>query len=314
MGGDFVYEELDVQIAQAKERLRRLGQLRASLAPACERLTEEARRVQRIEDCLAEVECQIQSLESFTLQSLLDSLLWKKEGKLNHLREELARLGTEYETGGRNLLELDAAVKEIEAEIAELSNAEAAYKALCDQKYTQILAEGGEAAKQLEELATQLNAAKNKRQSLRKCLQVAKNLIDRLRTMGSALGRANTKKMRYGPLGVIGYVAVNVVQRQSAGPAVHRVCDGVEELCRCIAALPLRKECARDVELARLAASIDAFRGELSGSKLERDSGFISLIMEQIHLATCLLEALLDEVEPTVGSLEARRTELIENG
>jgi hypothetical protein len=308
-----VYEELDVQIAGAKERLHRLGELRASLAPTCERLTQEARRVQRIDDCLAEVECQIQVLESFTLQSLLDSLLWKKEGKLNHLRDELARLRPEYETGERNLLELDAAVEATEAEIADLSNAEDIYKALCDQKYTQILAEGGEAAKQLEELATQRNAAKNKRQSLRKCLQVAKNLIDRLRTMGSALGRANTKKMRYGPLGVIGYVAVNAIQRQSAGPAVQRVCDGVEELCRCIAALPLRKECARDVELARLAASIDAFRGELAGSKLERDSGFISLIMEQINLATCLLEAVLDEVEPIVTSLEAERLQLIEN-
>ena len=308
-----MYAQLNAQLAEAKEQLDRLGKLKASLAPAREQFTDEAHRVQRIEDCLAAVEGQIQSLGSFTLQSVIDSLLWRKEGKLKHLREELDRMSPEMETGDQTLLELDTGVKEIEAEIASLNNAEEAYKALCDQKCEQILADGGEAAKQLEESAAQLNVAKNKRQSLRKCLQVAKNLVDRLRTMGSAWGRANTKKMRYGPLGVIGYVAVNAIQRQSAGPAVQRVCDGVEELCRCMAALPARKECERDVELARLAASIDAFRGELSGSKLERDSGFISLIMEQIHLATCLLEAMLDEVEPTVTSLEARRTELIEN-
>ena len=307
-----MYAQLNAQLAEAKEQLDRLGKLKASLAPAREQFTDEAHRVQRIEDCLAAVEGQIQSLESFTLQSVIDSLLWRKEGKLKHLREELDRMSPEMETGDQTLLELDVGVKEIEAEIASLNNAEEAYKALCDQKCEQILADGGEAAKQLEESAAQLNVAKNKRQSLRKCLQVAKNLIDRLRTMGSALGRANTKKMRYGPLGLIGYVAVNAIQRQSAGPAVQRVCDGVEELCRCIAALPLRKECARDVELARLAALIDACRGELSGSKLERDSGFIPLIMEQIHLATCLLEAILDEVEPIVTSLEVRRLQLIE--
>ena len=306
-GGVRVYAQLNAQLAEAKEQLDRLGKLKASLAPAREQFTDEAHRVQRIEDCLAAVEGQIQSLESFTLQSVIDSLLWRKEGKLKHLREELDRMSPEMETGDQTLLELDTGVKEIEAEIASLNNAEEAYKALCDQKCEQILADGGEAAKQLEESAAQLNVAKNKRQSLRKCLQVAKNLVDRLRTMGSALGRANTKKMRYGPLGVIGYVAVNAIQRQGAGPAVRRAREGLQEFARSIEALNVVSGCERDGELVRLATVLAHSNADLDGGVM------LSPLIDVIHQALGLVQSKLDEVEPTVASLEAQQIELIEN-
>lgn len=301
-----MYAQLNAQLAKAKEQSDRLGKLKASLAPSRERLSAEAHRVQGIERCLAEVEDQIQSLESFTLQSIIDSLLWRKEGKLNHLREELAKLEPEYRAGENALLELDAAVKEIEAKIASLGNAEETYKTLCDQKCEQILAEGGEAATQLQEIASQLNAAKNERQSLRKSIQIAKSMTDRLRAMGSALGRAKAKKMRYGPLGVIGYVAVHAIQRQSAGPAVQRAREGLQEFARSLEALSVVSGCERDEELMRLATILAHSNADLNGVML-------SPLIDVIHQALGLVQSKLDEVEPMVTSLEARRIELIEN-
>ena len=180
-----MYEELNAQLAEAKERLCRLTQLKASLIPARERLTDQAHVVRGIEDCLADVEDQIQSLESFTLKGLMSSLTWKKEPALDQLREEQFQLMPQVEIGEQMLLELEAAVKEIEAEMISLSNAEETYKALCDRKAEQILAEGGHSAVQLQEITTQLNAAKNERQSLRKSIQIAKSLIARLRGMKS---------------------------------------------------------------------------------------------------------------------------------
>jgi division protein CdvB (Snf7/Vps24/ESCRT-III family) len=302
-----MYVQLNAQLAEAKEQLARLAQLKASLAPAREHLTEEAHRVQGIENRLAEVENQIQSLESFSLQSVMDSLMCRKEGKRNHLREELARLSPKVEAGERTLLELDSAVKEIEAEIASLSNTEETYKTICDQKSEQILADGGEPAKQLEESATQLTVATNKRQSLHKCFQVAKNLVDRLRTMGSAWGRANTKKMRYGPLGVIGYVAVNAIQRQSAGPAVRRAREGLQEFAHSIEALNIVSGCARDEELVRLGTVLAHSNADLDGG------GTLSPLIDVIHQAIGLVQNKLEELEPTVASLETQRLELIEN-
>ena len=70
-------------------------------------------------------------------------------------------------------------VKGIEAELTSLSNAEETYKALCEQKGEQILAEGGQPAVQLQDIGGKLNTAKNERQALRKSLQIAKGLTER---------------------------------------------------------------------------------------------------------------------------------------
>jgi hypothetical protein len=201
---------------------------------------------------------------------------------------------------------METAVKEIEAEIASLSNVEETYKALCDQKGEQILADGGEPATQLHENAAQLNAAKNERHSLRKSIQIAKSMTDRLRAMGSALGRSKTKKLRYGPLGVIGYVAANAIHRQSAGPAVRRAREGLQEFARSIEAMNVVSGCERDEELVRLATVLAYSNADLDGVTL-------SPLIDVIHQALGLVQTKLDEVEQTVTSLEAQRIELIEN-
>ena len=284
----------------------RLGRLRASLAPAREHLAAEAHRVQRIENNLADVEARIQELQSFTLQNILDSLMWKKEGKLNALREELSKLEPDCEAGERELLELDASVRRIESEVTVLSNAEEVYKNLCDRKNDQILAAGGESAERLQDVTSRLNAAKSERQTLRKCLHVGRNLIERLQSMSKALGRAKNKMMHGGPLGALGNLAVKAVHKQTADPVVRRAREGLGEFARSLESLKHDPTCERDGELVRLGAVLGQSQGDL-----DKENGIPSL-MEVIHQAIGLLGTKLDEVEPTVASLEARRIELIE--
>jgi hypothetical protein len=302
-----VYEELDVQIAQAKAHMSRLEQLRASLAPARERLTAETHRVQGIENCMAEVELDIQSLESFTLQSLLDSLLWRKEGKLSHLREQLAELTPQYQSGESAVLELDAAVRQIEGEINGLGRAEEMYKNLCDEKHDRIMTAGGVTAEELEETSAQINAGKNERQALRKCLHVAKSLVERLQSKSRALGRAKGKRMHHGAVGALAAVAVNAVHRKAADPVVRRAREGLAEFARCIANLTVTPESERDGELVRIGAVLGQSTGELNV-----ESSAASGLLDLIHQAIGLVQSKLDEVEPSLAALEARRLQLIE--
>jgi len=302
-----VNAELNAQLVEAKGQLDRLGELKAALAPSRERLTAEAHRVQRIETCLAEVEGQIQSLESFTLQSVIDSLLWRKEGKLNHLREELAKLEPEYQAGKNALLELDASVRAIEAEITSLGRAEETYKALCDQKHDQILGNGGEAATKLQEIASQLCVAKNERQALRKSIHIAKNLLERLLSMSKAAGRATSKMIHHGGIGALATAAINTVHQKGADGSVRRAREGLQEFARSLESLNVAPGCERDGELVRLAAVLANSNTDLNGSTT------LSPLIDAIHQALGLVETKLDEVEPTVTSLEAQRIELIED-
>ncbi len=303
-----MYEQLNAQLAEARVRIDRLAKLKASLIPARERLINQAHIVKGIEDCLADVEDQIRSLESFTLKGLMSSLTWKKEAKLDHLREKMLELMPQVETGEQMLLEMETAVKEIVAEIASLGNSEETYKTLRNQKCEQILAESGEPAAYLHEIASQMNAAKNERQSLRKSLQIANSLIGRLRSMSKASGRAKKKMLKHGGLGAIVGVAANTVHRHAAEGVVHRAGDGLSELARSIENLKLLHGSERDAELARLGVMIGHSHADLSGVSTTASS-----ILDLICLATGLLQTKLDEVESTVASLEAQRIELIEN-
>lgn len=297
--------QLNAQLVEAKEQLDRLGNLKASLAPSRERLNVEAHRVQGIENCLAEVEEQIRSLESFSLQGVIDSLLWRKEGKLNHLREELAKLEPECRSGESALLELDTGVREIETEITSLGRAEETYKALCDQKHDQILADGGEAATRLQEIASQLGVAKNERQLLRKSIHIAKSLNERLLSMSKASGRAASKMIHGGGIGALASAAINTVHHKAAGGSLDRAREGLQEFSRSIEALGMVSGCERDGELVRLAAVLANSHADLHGSTT------LSPLIDVIHQALGLVQTKLDEVEPTVASLEAQRVELI---
>ena len=299
--------QINAQLVEAKEQLDRLAILKASLAPSREQLTAEAHRVQGIEICLAEVEEQIQSLKSFTLQSVIDSLLWRKEGKLNHLREELGRLEPEYQAGESALLELDAGVRELETEITSLGRVEETYKALCDQKCEQILTDGGEPAAQLQEIDSQLGVAKNERQALRKAVHIAKSLNGRLLSMSKATGRATSKMIHGGGIGAIASATINTVHEKGAEGSVRRAQEGLQELGRSIEALHVAPGCERDEELVRLAAVLANSNTDLHGNTT------LSPLIDVIHQALGLVQSKLDEVEPTVATLEAQRIELIEN-
>ena len=302
-----MYAQLNAQIADAKERLERLRRLKASLAPARERLTAEAHRVQGIEIGLSEVEGRIHSLESFTLQNMIASLMWRKEGELNHLREELAKLEPEYRAGENALLDQDAAIKEIEAEIASLGNAEESYKALCDHKYERILADGGELATQLQECASRLGAAKNDRQSLRKSTHIAKSLNERLLSMSKAAGRASSKLIHHGGIGAIASAAINTVHQKGAEGSVRRAREGLQEFARSIEVLNVVSGCARDEELVRLATVLANSNDDLTGGKM------FSPLIDVIHQALGLVQTKLDEVEQSVEALESQRIGIVEN-
>ena len=301
-----MYEQLNSQLNDAKEQLARHVQLKASLAPARERLTAEAHRVQRIENCLAEVERRIQSLESFTLQSLISSVTWKKEGELDHLRSERARLSPQIESGERSLLELEAAVREIESEMTSLNHAEEFYKSICNQKHEQILADNGEPAAPLHEIAAQLSTAKHERQLLRRSTSIAKSLIDRLRSMTKASGRAKKKMIHGGGIGALASAAINTAHQKAAGGAVDRAREGLREFVRSIETLGIVSTSERDAELVRLGTVLAHSIADVGG-------GTRSPLIDVIHQAIGLIQTKLEETESVVASLEAQRIELVEN-
>ncbi|MEK7730459.1 MAG: hypothetical protein AAB363_01240, partial [Planctomycetota bacterium] len=83
--------------------------------------------------------------------------------------------------------------------------------------------------------------------------------------------------------------------------------EGLQEFARSIEALNVVSGCERDEELVRLGTVLAHSNADLGGG------GTLSPLIDVIHQALGLVQTKLDEVEPTVASLEAQRVEIVEN-
>ena len=133
-GARAVSDTIDQQLQQAKNRVAGRRQLKRELPPAQERLGSEVFQLRRLELCLEQATRRLHSLESLTLESLIDGLFGRKERKLAERREELARVQTAYDECADVVRGARAEVELLKSQVEELAGAEGAYQSICEEK------------------------------------------------------------------------------------------------------------------------------------------------------------------------------------
>ena len=314
-GARAVSETIDEQLQQAKDRVARWRQLKRQLPPAQKHVGSEDFQLRRLELCLEQATRRLHSLESLTLESLMDGLFGRRERKLADHREELARVQTVHEECADVVRVAQEQVELLESQIDELAGAEGIYQAICQKKERHALDRNDHRALELEDVLAEFEVARDTRRGLAKACQIGKHLLGRLDTMANALGRARSKLGGTGPVGRSGARAVNAISRQGSEGATGRVRDGLEEFARAIDGLEPGGDDHVDCDLRRLSTVMTEFRGELSGhwvGKIYCNMGVTLPIIEQVQAALGYLEHKLEHSEAQVERIERRRRELIE--
>jgi hypothetical protein len=306
---------MNTYVAAAKERLVEWQEVKASLPPARERLSEQAHRLRRVEACVDEVEQKVRALESFTLTGLIDSLLGQKQRKLDERRAELEEFEKQLKESESAFTAVEQQVQALEAQLAQLEGAEAAFGAACEQQAQVVLASGGAAAAQLHKTSEELAAAQAVFRTAQKAMETGRQLSKHLESLERAVRNAKHNKAMSGSLrGAVGSIIKESVASMGPKSAIRYVADAAQRFVCELGELPLTDH-QDDVDLARIRAELETFHVRLTAEL----SGFAAWeqietlpVQQQVREALSHLKDWSNELQPTVAALEQQRHEIIE--
>jgi chromosome segregation ATPase len=307
--------DLDAQIAEARQQLGDRERIKQTLAATRERLGRKNYDLNVLEACLASIEADVKAFESITLASLWDSMLGRRDVKLNEKREEAASMHQEFEQCAADVSTMGQQVKEMEEQLTALADIDRTFQSLCEQKQQEILERGDEQAEQLRGLVDELIACRAERQRVEKAIQIGKHVHERLSSMTSAMGRARNKTVHAGAAGALVSAAVTAVLRAPAGGSVDRAVKGLEEFGNAVGELS-HADNHRDTELIRLSTTVRECAATLAGqgvTGLVFDYGAAGPGVETVQDALGHLQDKREELLKHIAGLESERIAIIGN-
>ena len=146
-----VYEQLDHELTETRERLRTKQDLEQSLSRARESLRRERRRRWELEEVLTTQGADVAMLESLSLRGLFLTFLGRRKEEVVKGQEALLAAELRYEECKEAITVLEEEVAELEQQVEQLSKTEARYRVLLARKKEVLLeSEGKDAARVLE--------------------------------------------------------------------------------------------------------------------------------------------------------------------
>lgn len=307
-----MFEELDAKLDQAKQQVATEQELRASLPARREDLLREAYQLQDLENALAEINREIHKLDSLSLAGLMCAISGQKQLKLAEKREEAATLQDEYDEHVTKVTSLEQELRTIEHALAESEDAQQDYQSLCAEKERLIIDKGGDEADHLSDLAARIEQAKAEQKKVKKAVQTGEHLLERLFSMTRAAGRARGKGVASIQVGAIAATTVNAVTSQGARGSVNRAADGLDRFGQCLLDLDLTAGTHIDLELTRIGATLNEFRGDLSVTGAVCKSSAAAPAVEAVQEAIGFAEEKSREITQQIAEMEDERRAFIE--
>lgn len=302
-------EQLDARIAEVKHHLEANQELKKQLPKAKEAFAGQRQRLLVIEQGLAAAEKEIQALESFSLQSLIESFRGRKAEMLAIRQEEQDAYGKEYDECAEALEPLQARVEEIEQQLTETTDVEKEYQSLCEQKEQQLVAGEGEQSERLQRVLEFREHAKKERRVFDKAIETGEHLVERLHNLTNTLGRARTKMVGGRRPGIIKAIA-----RQGTNVSTDRVREGMEAFRNQLRELDLCGHSELDEELQRLVAELDVRAAELGSGRVGGRTCNMEAtmpVMEDIQATIGLLRVKTDHIDEKLNAIEDERRSII---
>lgn len=146
-----VFEQLNRELAETKERLRKKQDLEQSLGRARESLRRERRRRWELEEALTKQGADVEMLERLSLRGLFLTVLGRRQEEVEKGLAALLAAELSYEECKEAITVLEREVAELEHQAEQLSSIEDRYRALLSRKKVVLLeTEGKDATKVLE--------------------------------------------------------------------------------------------------------------------------------------------------------------------
>jgi len=153
-----MFEELNKKLIETKEKLRAKNRLENALSEAKTDRIQEKDRLEKLEAELKKEEADVRKLEGLSLTGMFHQVLGNKDQKLNKEKQELLTAKLKYDQSKHSFSALEREIVYREKQIKELGNPDAQYRAILEQKESQILEAEDKKLIRLSEKQADLNS------------------------------------------------------------------------------------------------------------------------------------------------------------
>ena len=153
-------EALERELEELRERLSREDRLRARREDLSRQAEELRERKAALGEVLAKEEADVDALEGMSLQAILQTVLGRKEERLEQERREAVAARLKYQDACRALEDVEARYLEAAGQLDQLRLDRRRYEALLEEKRALLKAEDPALARHILDLEEALSAAR----------------------------------------------------------------------------------------------------------------------------------------------------------
>ncbi|MEE8169767.1 MAG: hypothetical protein V3T70_04400 [Phycisphaerae bacterium] len=302
----------DVRIAALRDKLDARKQLQERLNTARQDAMQAEYRGQALELCLEQMQAEIQSLESLSLNSIVCSIMGSRTRRREALRAEADDMDAQIQNCEQSLASLRDEIAGVEKEVGQLDACEAEYNRLCSDKQQQLEQTDSAGADQLRNLDEELQAARQALPEIESAMSSADEALRDLDSELGAVGGMGHCNIAEGarPLKAL----MNASRRRSADDCAARIRSSVGRFERKLTDVISKFGADEDGALVPISAAVQRIASDLSGAWMHRDTvgeSSAAHVAEQLRSASMLLEKKGNEVKADIAKLEERRQRLI---
>lgn len=152
-----MYEEINEEIYQLKEKIRSKEKLESLRQMGIEELNRNKRRLKDLEEILKKEEKDVLKLEGMSLSSFFLNIIGKKEEKLDKERREYLAAKLQYDEAALSVRELKDLVDKYNKELLNYTGVEKQYKDLLRKKQETLISEETQESARIKDLMEKLD-------------------------------------------------------------------------------------------------------------------------------------------------------------
>lgn len=310
-----MYSEINMEILEAKEKLRRKEKLEIMVKQAEINLEEEMERQNELRNILEKEELDVKKLEGLSIQAVFSTIFGNKVEKLDKEKREFLSAKLKYDECCNTIGFVKSELEGYKAQLSELSSARVLYEDLMKKKQEAML-------QSKDGYATQLMEVFEEMADLRATLKELKEAINVGRVVQSSLEMAQRsldKAEDWGTWDMFGGGFISTSAKHSniddavayIGEARAHVSKFQREL------MDVNMSVSIDVDISSFDKFADYFFDGLFAdwnvqSKINSSQGSVNSALSRISQINYSLEANIREVERKLDGLEQKANSIIE--
>ena len=185
-----MFEELNRELLDAKERLRRKRKLEGMVLQTRQALQKELEQKNKLEAVLRDEDEDVKKLESLSITGLFYTILGSRQQQLDKERQEQLAARLKYEAGCSSLAGLERELAAYEADLKSLFNADSEYETAMKRKEELILRSDDSGTQKLFQLTDKAADLESRQKEVQEAIVSGQNAQSELRKVIKSLESA----------------------------------------------------------------------------------------------------------------------------